>query len=440
MKLSFFGILVFVIILSTNMNIGNYSFFTYSFDGTLIRGIIGKLLAASRLPICLLPLVLFLGIGYKLRKQIGSFLIQNLDVVLFVLASWFSIINSIDKVNAFFYTVWHNAIFFAILAYFFYIAHKSYNRFDRLYNLGFILFWSNVIVLPFLLVNLNNMIGGGILDMAFSGIPFAPYCVLSLMFATYIFLYLKKNNPTSKKGLLRFSRPLYWFFSLFLFILLLGGARRTPLVISIVLTLGFLYLYYGTNLWQRVVIIGVMMYSVFLFVISIPIIIERYGDQFYTLERFSQIEFDAGGNISEGKFSKSYMDRLLIWDSYFKLVRENPVFGTGLFNSKIHHVDRFKNWRLAGYSPHNSYISIIVEQGYIGIFFFLIVLFRSIFLMATKERTRLRYLYFLILISMLVINWNEYNSLGGQVFFWTSFLIILYPRVYLVKQRELAFT
>lgn len=74
------------------------------------------------------------------------------------------------------------------------------------------------------------------------------------------------------------------------------------------------------------------------------------------------------------------MDRLSLWNTAFKMIKENPILGVGngnyvqLRNSFVRRYPKLYFYGLEGYPTHNSYLKIQSELGLFGIAAFLILL------------------------------------------------------------------
>ena len=154
--------------------------------------------------------------------------------------------------------------------------------------------------------------------------------------------------------------------------------------------------------------------------------------------KFGEI-LNTKGNISE---DKSYKDREDIWFVYDKIIDNNPIFGTGSGNSVINYSKMTNNIEknIVGFSPHSLFKGLIVENGYLGLILFIFVLLKSISIIYNKSRSNSNefsiYL-FMIFIPITIINLNEFNLIPGQVFFWTTFMFYLMPRMLISKKQTI---
>lgn len=137
---------------------------------------------------------------------------------------------------------------------------------------------------------------------------------------------------------------------------------------------------------------------------------------FYTVERFQLLNIDSG-NIIENNSSSSWSDRRWITESYFDIWNNNKM-GIGIGQSSKFHAMTFPENRLAGYSPHNSFLAAFVEAGLLGGFAYLMLTVRVL----VKNRYDIG--KFLIILIVCFQMYIEYNSSPGQVLF-LPYLIFL---------------
>lgn len=354
------------------------------------------------------------------NSKLSGFFLYNVDVFIFLFLTYLGLINSIDIANGLFYTLWLSGATVLCLSFMFYLKTYCFN--DEKFHAFFkLLFWSNFIVLPFLILNINSLGKNWSYDMAFSSSTFYPYCLFSMIISLYgCRLFTKKSIFNFKfEILIEILTILLIVFFCFL------SARRTPLFLIIILTFVFSYYTVGKSLTKKILL------SIFLILVGILITpkiskyIENHKYELSILKKVNDIQ-NSKGDISK---DASYNERILVWNLYNQIISMHPVIGTGSYNSSLFLKEIFPNSRLNGYSTHNLYRGILVEHGFLGLLSFIVVLIRSSFLIVKKSKIKYIYFYFtFLLIPVIVINWNEYNLLAGQVFFWTTLLIILFPR------------
>lgn len=116
-----------------------------------------------------------------------------------------------------------------------------------------------------------------------------------------------------------------------------------------------------------------------------------------SLERWSSV----GREITQGSLNT----RLYIWEAGLKVYTNNPLFGigAGAFRTGV------EPQLGSAIAPHNVYLSILVEQGIIGLVIFLAILgglFEKIRKMAGLERLFLMFLLIMWMVSALSLNWE----------------------------------
>lgn len=419
MKLKY-SLYIFILYYSNIVNIGNYSFLMYDFTGGTSSNFIFDSLRYIRLPILLLITITILATLNR-HKKLASFYLKNWDVIIFIIVSYFGLMNSIDLVNGIFYTVWNTAALIFIIAFFHHLK-SNYSFKEGLSILFKILFWSNFIVLPFLFLNLPYIGSTWEYNMAFGSSTFYPYSLLSMIMALYahqLFLHRSLLHIKYNKLIENFT-----VFSILFFCFMSG--RRTPFILMTIMAV--LYLFHGI---KRNAILGLMTIALIVIVAAyiLPSAInysENNQDGFFMFKKINDLQQTDGNLSNDG----SYSVREYIWQMYDAVISENPATGTGAFNSVVHHNAIFINQPFAGSSPHNLYIGLIVEHGYLGFFSFMILLLRSCLIWIKLNSSYNSFVYFFfLLLPTLVINWNEYNLLVGQIFYWTTMLIILLPRM-----------
>lgn len=180
------------------------------------------------------------------------------------------------------------------------------------------------------------------------------------------------------------------------------SGKRMALFISLV----FLLLYFRSFL----VLITVTV-AVFFFFYGFDIIFSLS-----TFDRLQNLSIESG-KIVESNSSSSWSDRRWIYESYISLLKANPM-GVGIGQaSKVHSME-FYDSRLAGYSPHNSFLGAFVEAGILGGVAYsvlpVIVLFKN----------RLNLDKFMMLLAICIQMYVEYNSSPGQILFIPYFILL----------------
>jgi O-antigen ligase len=152
--------------------------------------------------------------------------------------------------------------------------------------------------------------------------------------------------------------------------------------------------------------------------LTIPFILknERFGNLLTILK---------GKNSSE---VRSQDERIIIWESAIKVLRNNVLIGSGIGDAREELV---KEYNRAGaekqssnhMNAHNQFLQISVESGIIGLLFFMVI----ICFMAYAAVTGKNLLYGLFLIMMLIFFMFEsvlYRFAGISFFSLFSFLLM----------------
>lgn len=419
-RISVLRLTIVILFLSNILNIGNYSFLSYSFAGFPISIVFFDFLKYFRLPMILIGLLTVVILLLKNHKLSGFFL-YNIDVFIFLFFTYLGLINSIDIINGIFYTLWLSGATILGLSFMFYLKTYCFNQ--KKFHIFFkFIFWSNFIVLPFLILNINSIGKSWSFDMAFSSSTFYPYCLFSMLISLYgCRLFTTKSIFKSKFDIIiEILVILIIIFFCFL------SARRTPLFLMIILTFIFSFYAVGKSIFKKILLSIFLIFFGILITPKLLKYIEKHKYELSILKKVNDIQ-NSKGDISK---DASYNERIMVWNLYNEIINMHPIIGTGSYNSSLFLKEIFPNSRLNGYSTHNLYRGILVEHGFLGLLSFMVVLFRSSFLILLTSSIKHSYYYFtFLLIPVIIINWNEYNLLAGQVFFWTTLLIILFPRI-----------
>ena len=110
--------------------------------------------------------------------------------------------------------------------------------------------------------------------------------------------------------------------------------------------------------------------------------------------------------------TSSLAERCLLWDKTYHIVDKHPIAGCGIGNWQIHFPDagleglyRSDVWNVAFTKPHNEYLGVLSETGYVGLFLFILflvsMLLRAIFALREVE-SRKEFLYRAVVLSIFV--------------------------------------
>lgn len=203
---------------------------------------------------------------------------------------------------------------------------------------------------------------------------------------------------------------------------------------SIVISIGILICLVCTPMVAKKVLIKVPQTVTMVMETAFPQLSEKIGiDKEVSLDRIDE-EFLEEQDVSNG--------RVEIWKAGLQIVKDNLLFGIGSENvitqAKAYlSKERYANVKKGGF--HNSYITILVSSGIIGVGVFLIFLlmiiidgFRYLF---TKEKNK----YSILIILLFTLMANEllearwlYNTSYLNIIFWVFAGIVTY-----VYEKEL---
>lgn len=410
------------------INVANYSFLSYTYGGADTSTPISALLRYSRLPVLLLGLVVSLLV-FTGSRNIRLYFLQNWDILLLCITFFLGIPNALDPINASLYALWNSAAFLCVLTFFHEIRKSGVLiRWSSVFRL---VFWSNFIVLPLLMLNLPTAGQSFEYHMAWSSKFFYPYCLLSMLMSIYgMHLFCNRGIYFFRSQRLNSWLELLTIILIFLFIFL--GARRAALFVAIAISGPYLFFAVGRRYWKKVILFIIFALALG---VSVPLALNYISENeqtFKVLKKLSDIR-ESGGDLSK---ESSYSEREKIWGQYWKIVDDHPFTGVGAYNGTIVHTRYYPGNDTQGYSTHNLFMGALVEHGFIGLTALILFLIRSLWIGFFKISSRdyLIYLFFLF-VPILAINWNEYNLIPGQVFYWSTFLVFLVPRMFLKKYQ-----
>ena len=108
--------------------------------------------------------------------------------------------------------------------------------------------------------------------------------------------------------------------------------------------------------------------------------------------------------------TSSLAERCLLWDKTYLIADKHPLTGCGIGNWQIHFPDagleglyRSDVWNVNFTKPHNEYLGVLSETGYLGLLLFIIFLVSmtvSVFFALVKTRNRKEFLFGAIVLSI----------------------------------------
>lgn len=419
-KINVFRVALIVLFVSNFLNIGNYSFLSYSYSGFPTSIAFFEFLKYFRLPMVLIGLLLLVVLQYK-NHSLSRYFLYNIDIFIFLSFTYLGLLNSLDIINGVFYTIWLTGAFVIGLYSMFYLKRYNSNM-ERVQKFFKFLFWSNFIVLPLLILNLPSFGKNWSYDMAFASSTFYPYCLLSMLISIYGNRLFTSQSLFKIKYSFVFEIIIVFLIIIFCFM----SARRTPLFLMITLSLIYSFFVIGTSIFKKILLSVILISLGIILLPKLSIYIEKHKYELSILKKINDLQ-NANGDIGK---DASYNERVILWGLYDNIIALHPFIGTGSYNSTVFLKKHFPNSRMNGYSTHNLFRGILVEHGFLGLLSFIVIVLRSCYLILMKSKLKYAFYYFaFLLIPILIINWNEYNLLAGQVFFWTTVLVILFPRM-----------
>lgn len=429
LKVKFITFIIAIFIMSQFLNIGNYSFFSYTFSGAKYYSPLTQLSKAARIPLLLFGFALFSFVSNKVFTGYIDFLKKNWDILLYLFFTLFSFTNIVSLYNGLLYTFWYALCLFFLLLVIYLVSFKTTKKVASVRLLELV-FYSNAVLIPMALVSLVTLEPKAKLALAFGNKSFFSNPLAGIFVAVCCFIIAKQKEQLKKISTLRFfSKISLFILSGFLIYILAKTGRRTPFIISILVIPITFYFTFAKNIFAKILLLVLIPTALIFVSIKIDSLIEQYASENITFRRLQKINIGEGGEIEES----SWQDRILIWNSYYVVHKKYPVFGTGLGNALIQQEKVLSGVYPSGLSTHNTYFSILVEQGLVGIFFFIIILTRSIYLALFKGNSYFKIAFFLLLFQSSVLNFTETNYSPGQAYFWITYLVWFMPRIFLNK-------
>jgi hypothetical protein len=199
----------------------------------------------------------------------------------------------------------------------------------------------------------------------------------------------------------------YFIYLLFFSIIIISGNKLSMLI-------GLMLIFYILNIKNLVFFIFLALFVIFL---AVQI-------DFFESEKYSQVLYLFSGDF---ELIGSLVNRLYLYDLYFDLALDNLLHGYGFgsledaYNQKAVYVENMSNntqFSTQFHTPHNSYLRLMVEGGFILLSCILLYQF-TIFNSVIKGKSGKYRQYLLLLISLIFLNSFITESLYSWVF-WVS--------------------
>ena len=110
--------------------------------------------------------------------------------------------------------------------------------------------------------------------------------------------------------------------------------------------------------------------------------------------------------------TSSLVERCLLWDKTYRIADKHPIAGCGIGNWQIHFPDagleglyRADVWNVNFTKPHNEYLGVLSETGYLGLLLyvvFLVFLIVCAFFALCENKNRKEFLYGALVLSVFV--------------------------------------
>ena len=150
--------------------------------------------------------------------------------------------------------------------------------------------------------------------------------------------------------------------------------------------------------------------------------------------------------------TSSLVERCLLWDKTYRIVDKHPLAGCGIGNWQIHFPDagleglyRADVWNVNFTKPHNEYLGVLSETGYLGLLLyvvFLVALVTRAFFALCENKNRREFRYGALVLSVFIgccVNalFDFPNSRIEQLTWMGIFMAILFQVIAQDKQKSL---
>ena len=413
---------------------GNYSFLQFTYSGSKYNVGLNILISYLRFPLTFLPILALFMISKETRTRVFIFMMRNLDILIFIFFGFFSLINFPFFLNGYIYTALFSGSVILILLFLYFISEHQ-KDYEVLYNISKMLVVSHFVLIILALISILNYDFGARSAYQYFTLKFGDVLFFSnplLVVAISLgFIYVIQSNKFYLKSvrilkLSKFRLLVTIFLFLFIGYLMFISNRRTPLIllggaIPVILFLSVKSKF--IKCLSFLVIPFALAYGVSL----IPKFLEENRDQSKLLYRLERIKIE-DGNISDASFEV----RLVIWKSYFEDFKKNPILGIGQGNlAVVHAMFNKEDSFIAKKSPHNTFLGLLVTNGICGGLLLIFIMMRSFFIFFYRSKGIVKYYFLMFFGCVLIMNLLEFNLYPGQSLFWPSFIMLLFPRIYL---------
>lgn len=283
-----------------------------------------------------------------------------------------------------------------------------------------------------------------LLSFAVSCIVISIICLASTLYYNYLHEIVFSNNRlffadiTKKYGFHPSYFSIYLVFSIFIFLLLFVKNEKISKLNTMLLVLAIIYLIiFIFLLTSRIGLISLMILSVstllFYFyksrrlLLGMSVTLLFIVTVFFTLQFFTPIKLKFKGIINKGAdYSESEgSTRLDLWESAFKVIKENVLLGegTGNFQEALqNNYIRSSNAYYWRYNSHNQFLETAGTVGVAGILSLLLCLFYPLYLCYKNKN----YLYAVFLVLFVFISFVECTLAVQKGVVWYAYFNSLF--------------
>jgi O-antigen ligase len=135
-------------------------------------------------------------------------------------------------------------------------------------------------------------------------------------------------------------------------------------------------------------------------------------------------------SISNGSFKQNATKdgRVIIWSSALRIIRNNLMIGVGIGDVRAELMKEYQrlgdqNLIENNYNAHNQFLEILLEDGIIGLVFFMTILI-CMFIIMISEKNLLYGLFIIMMLFFFMFETVLYRLAGVSFFALFSFLLI----------------
>lgn len=268
--------------------------------------------------------------------------------------------------------------------------------------------------------------------------------LLSIMLFT-LSAFLLTSIPEIKHKKLRYTPIALFLLTVVLLVLLKSRAVLLSLGLATLCYLLLLLIHHRTPTFKRGTKVATTLITILLAFVFFTTI----------LRSFATRSVPKSSDKSEVEYSmlstSSLVERTLLWDKTYHIADKRPLLGYGTGNWQIHFPDagleglyRADLWNQHFTKPHNEYLGIMAECGYLGLFLYLaflcsLVILSFFALCETKDRKEFQHgaIALCILIACSVNATFDYPNTRIEFILWNSVIVAILLKTITRQKKSL---